>query len=247
MVLIDFQGGVHAAFNPRTCALDMVWKGDVDWKGKVYDFSQSTSQPKSEGGINSVLLDCLSPVELVSSIHLDGDHPRVQLGPVDLSGTSDAWLWFEEVGRKPVRVEINDAATHAMLSWFESATHVTSDSDWQWNLKRLPRTTSTIDIAFIGTPPSKEVRSVRLLTQRVHWTSGAVALETRWHGYRFEKDGSLVLKFEILLASGQPMHVEQSLRATVAGFASSFSGTVPDGVRLDGIPPADRNWEWSVK
>ncbi len=128
MVLVDLHNGAFALFNPRTFAIDLVWRGTVDWRGKVFNFSQETSQAHPREGSDDFLINRIASKSLVDSPTLDSSHKVAIVEGIDLQGTSDAWL------------DLADEWTGSSLGWFESATHVTSEMDWQWNRPPSQRT-----------------------------------------------------------------------------------------------------------
>lgn len=199
MVLIDSGIGAHAVFNPRTGSLDMAWRGSVDRRGKVFDFSQETSRASTTDAKRDILLDRLAPEVLAETIVLDQSAPRFEV-TFSLAGTADAWIWFEELGRTPLRVDLFDARTHTSIGWFESACHVTSEREWQWNLKRLPRSTGEVRAVLTSVRMPKQVRAVKLLRERVAWTDEqGTACVVRWRGFEHVDAHTTVFRFDLSL------------------------------------------------
>lgn len=236
MVLLDFGNGAHAAFNPRTGSLDTIWRGSLSRRGKVFDFSQETSRALPLQREIDMRLERTKPVELV-----DG-------ASFDLTGTSDAWLWFEEQGRIPLTIELIDVQSERSIASFESATHVTSESEWQWNLKRLPRGHDHLRVN-VHLPSQadhrKAIRSMRVLFERTAWTSSGSDLTVRWRGYDIERDRSVRLRFDLIDAQGSVTPIAQRLRARgECGFESWFEGAIPTTMRFDGLLPARAEFTW---
>ena len=247
MVLIDFHNGSHALFNPRTCSLDQVWRGSVQWRGKVFDFSQETSQSLPLVGPEDFLVNRLAAVPLLESLSLTADEPTARVRGIDLTGTSDAWLWFEERGRAPIRFELLDSKSAAPVAHFESATHVTSDDAWQWNLKRLPRWNGSLDaLLTCGTLP-KSIRSLRVLLEASAWSADGTPCAVRWRGYDLEANHSVRLRFEITLPDGRRCPITQFLQGSDGGGCESwFAPPLPTHLQYDGETPSRHSFQWST-
>ena len=246
MVLVDFDNGTHALFNPRTCGLEMAWRGSLDARGKVHDFSQETSRAKVEGEAGEVLVDRVAPGVIADRVTLTSADPRFEAN-FSLAATADAWLWFEEVGRTPVHVDIADAVSGVSLGWFESACHVTSETDWQWNVKRLPRTTSEVRLALSCATLPKEVRGLRVLRELVAWTdAGGTPRRVRWRGYEYDTTGRTLVHFDLVEDDGSVAPVTCAFTATRNGFKMDYLKRVPEWARCYGEVPSDRFYEWEA-
>lgn len=236
MVLLDFGNGAHAAFNPRTASLDTVWRGSLSLRGKVFDFSQETSRALPLLGPTDMRVERTRPVEACNGATLD------------LTGTSDAWLWFEEQGRIPLKIELVDAQSEQPVGSFESATHVSSETDWQWNLKRLPRGHDRLRVTVHFPTPAmhaKAIRSMRLLVERAAWTGVGGPLIVRWRGYDIERDSSVRLRFDLIDAQGSVTQVAQRVRAVLpCGFESWYESAMPTTIHFDGSLPTPTTFSW---
>ncbi len=168
MLLAELGEGWWLAFNPRTCAVDMVWRGSVDWRGKVYDFSQSTS--RAVANASSIALDRMKPIATIESVQLANDSPVVLLSGLDLRAFATAYIAFDEQSQTPVRCSLiettastgasptdhearrestpresaprestpRESAPREILLSFESSTNYTSATEWMWNFKQVP-------------------------------------------------------------------------------------------------------------
>ena len=235
MVLLDSGAGGHAVFNPRTGSIDMAWRGSVDRRGKVFDFSQETSRASAEDAKRDILVDRLAPEVIAQAIVLDQSAPRFE-ATFSLAGTADAWIWFEELGRTPVRVDLFDAKTQTNIGWFESACHATSETEWQWNLKRLPRTTGEVRAVITSIRMPKQVRALKILRENVAWTDEhGTPCSVRWRGFEHLDSSTTVLRFDLSLHDAQVHPVELVVREQEGALLFSF-GNVPEWARYCGEP-----------
>jgi hypothetical protein len=227
MVLIDAGNGTWAAFNPRTAGFDLVWRGDVDWRGKVFDFSQETSRPRGE-----VIMDRTAPIAMHASVTIAPGASFSLACPADAATPPLPWhallVAFDEQVRQPVEVRVLEAdGTERMR--FQSSTNVSSDREWQWNFKsvRGPALPATLVFTNRGTLP-KPLRNIRLEGERVAWTDRAGApLEVTWRGYEAIAD-AVVLRFDLRAADGTTAAIEQRVGAAGRGLRLETSG-IPAG------------------
>lgn len=221
MVLIDAGNGCWAAFNPRTAGIDLAWRGDVDWRGKVHDFSQETSRPRGE-----TLLDRTRPIAALADTTLA---PGTNVILFTGAGTpGPRWhsllVAFEERSRQPVSVRVSEADGSERVR-FESATHVSSDAEWQWNFKAVggPTLPFAIEWRNEGTAP-KPLRALRLEGEQVAWTDrDGNPLAVAWRGYEPLPD-AVLLHFDLAGADGRRTPVVQRIAAAGRGLRVETRG-----------------------
>lgn len=244
MVLVDAGNGMWAAFNPRTAGIDCVWRGEVDWRGKVFDFSQDTSRPRGE-----VLLDRTAPIATIPDTVLE---PGQTVAMRTRATRSDLWhsllIAFDEQRRTPVTVRaVEPDGTERVR--FSSATSVSSDAEWQWNFKSLrgPALPAAIEWTNEGTNP-KPLRNIRLEGEQVAWTDGqGRALTVAWRGYEVNAQAT-VLRFDLsdqggrtatltqrVLADGAALRIETEGIPSGAGWRTTLADD-PRSVRFGGAP-----------
>lgn len=223
MVLVDAGNGCWAAFNPRTASFDLVWRGEVDWRGKVFDFSQETSRPKGE-----VLLDRMSPIATVPDVVLA---PGQTVAMRTRGTRADLWhsllIAFDEQVRTPVTVRAVEADGTERVR-FSSCTSVSGDAEWQWNFKavRGPALPAAIEWTNEGTAP-KPLRNLRLEGEQVTWTDReGRALTVAWRGYELTADAT-VLRFDLSDAAGRSASVTQRVAADGTALRIESAG-IPD-------------------
>jgi hypothetical protein len=225
MVLIDVGNGVWCAFNPRTASYDVVWRGDVEWRGKVHDFSQDTSRPRGE-----ILRDRTQPVATAPDAVLQ---PGQTITMRTASGARMP-LWhalliaFDEQGRTPVTVRAVESDGRERLH-FQSCTHVTSDLEWQWNFKIMNghARPASIEWTNTGTSP-KPLRAMRLEGEEVTWIDGGgYALTVNWKGYELTPD-AVLLRFDLVSKDGTRVEASQRVTAKGKGVRIETSGIPED-------------------
>jgi hypothetical protein len=227
MVLVDCCNGCWAAFNPRTAGFDTVWRGDVDWRGKVHDFSQESSRPRG-----TILRDRTQPIAQLDAVTLQpGEHVTLRT-----AATTRMPLWhsllvaFDEQVRTPVTVRVTENDGRDRVR-FRSCTNVSSDREWQWNFKsvRGPSRPATVEWINDGTKP-KPLRNLRLEGEEVAWMDGAgAALRVTWQGYDVRPDG-VDLRFTLTAKDGTAAPVVQRVAAQGDGLRITTTG-LPAGTR----------------
>ncbi len=225
MVLIDIGNGVWCAFNPRTASYDVIWRGDVEWRGKVHDFSQDTSRPRGE-----ILRDRTQPVATAPDAVLQ---PGQTISMKSASGARMP-LWhalliaFDEQGRMPVTVRAVENDGRERLH-FQSCTHVTSDLEWQWNFKIMngPARPASIEWTNTGST-AKPLRAMRLEGEEVTWIDGdGYALTVNWKGYELTPD-AVLLRFDLVSKDGTRVEASQRVTAKGKGVRIETSGIPED-------------------
>lgn len=190
MVLIAAGAEWWLAFNPETAGWHRVWKGTIDLRGKVWDFSQDNSRAEGD--------TVLAPPDDLLSLHdevfgmdaldwefdraewddggwkMRGDGASITSPVVDLTGWERLYLAFDERSRRgPVRVEIVDDAPDepVIVQWFDSTMHGTSGTDWQWNFKLITARREAARFRFVQRQAAheKSIRNVRLFGDRPAW------------------------------------------------------------------------------
>lgn len=227
MVLVDAGNGCWAAFNPRTASFDAVWRGEVDWRGKVHDFSQETSRPRGE-----MLRDRTRPIAQIEQVTLQpGEHVTLRT-----AATTRMPLWssllvaFDEQVRTPVTVRVTENDGRDRLR-FQSCTNVSSDREWQWNFRTVhgPSRPATVEWINEGAKP-KPLRNLRLEGEEVAWMDGAGgALRVTWQGYDLRADG-VDLRFTLTAKDGTAAQVVQRVAPQGTGVRITTTG-LPAGTR----------------
>jgi hypothetical protein len=227
------------AFNPETGAMHKVWHGKMNFRGKVWDFSQDNS--RAEGRIYLA-----SPSEIFRLVdgssapanwtatgvtpQKDGwlfpDSKRaIVTPPLDLSGWHRVFIAFDETGKKGrFHVDIADRKSAVDPQWFESATSVEGENSWQWNFKRIERPSSATVIKITSNVPGKRLRSLRLYGDRPSWfDSKGQPLEVIWDGYELVKETRAVnINYRLRLPSGKLVSVQQKPELTKTGWIESW-------------------------
>lgn len=248
------------AFNPETGAMHKVWRGKMDFRGKVWDFSQDNSRANGR-------VYLASPSELWR-LPDDGKLPAgwsakgvtfqnggwnfapgaaLQSPTTDASGWHRVFVAFDETSKKGrFKVTIPGDDKLVGLQWFESATSVGSDNDWQWNFKRIehPHTKTTIKIE---SPVAKRLRGLRLYGDRPSWfDGGGKELTVFWDGYELVKQTQAAkIHLRLRWPSGRVTKVVHEADLTKEGWTESWTlSGVPKGetviLRREGLSEAVR-------
>jgi len=180
MVLIQ-QGTRWIAFNPKTCSIQKIWEGEVDWRGKVYDFSQDNSRAKGK-----VLFDLPSTLWQQDQawgapgisgqngvLSFDTDGASIETPKLNFSLYQNIFVAFDETSRAaPFRVSVVEEKG----DWFDSTKHGHSDTDWQWNFKQVWPQSRVASIRWTGPAASakKKLRNARVFGDFMMFSSNPV-------------------------------------------------------------------------
>ena len=223
------------AFNPETGAMHKVWQGKLDFRGKVWDFSQDNS--RAEGKIflaspseifrfpDSGALPSQWKANNVSASKagwLFSSADSTLTSPsIDAEGWQRVFLAFDETGRKGrFKFEISGRDPQ----WFHSATSPDSETGWQWNFKRIERPSKDMVIAISTQAANKSLRNLRLYGDRPSWLdSKGNALEVVWDGYQLiERTKSVIISYRLRFANGKTVSVQQIPDLTSTGWKEKW-------------------------
>lgn len=239
MVMLAPAPGWWIAFHPETGSLHKVWRGKMDFRGKVWDFSQDNS--RAEGAVyfaapNEIarLADGQSPplgwtadrvaAETNGFRFLEAG-ARLTSPPIDAGGWRRVFLAFDETGRASrFRVRVRHAGDRPPPQWFDSATHSSSESDWQWNFKRIENPASDLIVEIESLGSGKRLRGLRLYGDRPVWFDGSGReLEVVWEGYRLiGRTQGAELRFA-LGPGGRTARIAYTVDRTSDGWAESWT------------------------
>lgn len=244
------------AFNPETGAMHKVWRGKMDFRGKVWDFSQDNSRASGR-------VYLASPSDLWRLAD-DGKLPAgwsaqgvtFQNGgwafapgaaltspAVDANGWHRTFVAFDETSKKGrFRVTISGEEPQ----WFESALSVGSDNDWQWNFKRIERPSAKMTVK-IESPVAKKLRGLRIYGDRPSWFDGnGRELTVFWDGYELVgQTRAAKIHLRLRWPSGRITNVVHEADLTTEGWQESWTlGGIPKGetvtLRREGLSEAVR-------
>ncbi|MCA9290081.1 MAG: hypothetical protein KDA25_03070, partial [Phycisphaerales bacterium] len=232
MVVAALADDLWIAFNPANAAIERAWSGDIDYRGKVWDFSQDN--PMTRGttylAASGTVLQAPSPASMTDAwtardvIEFDGvwrfmaTDATLTLPVVDLSGTRDVMLSFDEWSRGgSFRVDVSDdgGATWAAQT-FDSTRHGHNDTEWQWNMKRIATNSARTRIRFVQTDAAheKSLRNIRLRGSADRWTVDRHGTTSRvdidWRGYDRIRDERVTFRFDLRLDGAVVARVEMT-------------------------------------
>ena len=262
MVILAMANDWWMAFNPETGAMHKIWQGKLDFRGKVWDFSQDNS--RAEGRVFLASPNEIwrmpdtppMPADWVAEGVVPGKEgwrftsldSSLTSPAIDASGWQRVFLAFDETSRKGrFHVEVFDAFDRRAPQWFESATHVESEEGWQWNFKRIERPSAAMRVKVTTKVAGKQLRALRLYGDRPSWfDSSGKQLEVRWAGYDLAgRTQAAVLRYRLVLPGGEVVEVRQSPELISGGWREAWTlGSLPRGqsvvLRREGLSPGVR-------
>lgn len=264
MVIVHPTGSdLWIAFNPGTCGVQKIWRGAMDFRGKVWDFSQDNCRA-AEGA--EVWLAADPPlVELPDAPgaadgsgwatpgaafdpdgggwRFEGAGSRLVSPAFDTTLHTRIFVAFDERSRAtPVRVDVSgDDGLTWLAQSFLSATHGSSDTDWQFNFRQIDVQASRtrVRVASTGDDPLKRVRRVRVFGDGPAWQASVddhpARVRTVWRGYERPPAGpdapAVTLLYDLIVADREPVRVRHSV-SLIAGH------TIVEDLDLRGRPGA---------
>jgi len=203
------QPPIGFVFHPDIASIRKVWEGTIDYRGKVYDFSQNNS--RSEGRViweaesEAIRLpDSANPagwtferVTFDGSWRFDADGAMLRSPEFNLGTMQTVYVGFDEMSTTGPLIMRLVGADGGVLTQFESST--AQDSNWQWNYKRIPVFPGQLHLEV--SQPSlafrKRVRNLRVFGDYPVWKLGregrAEPADTALVRYRLTTDGSAIV------------------------------------------------------
>lgn len=224
MVAVALAPDFWYVFNPATCSPHKVWDGKMDFRGKVWDFSQDNSRadgrilaaaPSEIASLTNGELDDweASNVAWQNAWKFSGDKATLTSPYIDLAAWRRVFVAFDEQSRKGrIKVEVSsDGGKTWGEEYFYSATSVTNDTDWQWNFKEILTKSPTARIRFVqeNATDQKTVRNVRVFGDQAAWLDqNGDPLTTVWRGYELrDQTKSVSLLYDLVLPNGHTVSV----------------------------------------
>ncbi len=245
MLVIAPRPNWWIVFNPETCAMHKVWQGKMDFRGKVWDFSQDNS--RAEGKIYFA-----APNEIVrfpnggtlpsgwtaKGVVADGQawvfsaaDSQLSSPAVNLVDWHRVFVAFDETGKRGrFRVDISGSQPQ----WFTSATSVGGENEWQWNFKRIERPEKDTSIRLTTQVAGKKLRNLRLYGDKNAWFDAkGNALEVHFDGYRLIRRTQAVdILYRVRLGNGKWVSVTHRPELRL--------GSWREDLRIDGLPKGER-------
>jgi hypothetical protein len=260
MCLIALRPELFLAYDPATCSLERA-SGGVEYRGKVYDFSQQNSRAVApvwfaQPAVISSLTDTTvlkdgfeaTGVAVGESLRFEADGAALLTPYFDVSRFDDVAVLFDEKSRRaPFRVEVLADGVPEPVQWFESTLHRDRDTEWQENLKRIVPDSGRLRLRWVArrADDAKELRRLRVFGAYRAWSAmrgeDTARVTPDWGGYvRRGPNGTerVILRYGLVLDDGARIAVEESPEAIVVDAAHaaierrfSISG-LPAGARL---------------
>lgn len=258
MVMITPSPEWWMAFNPETGAMHKVWRGSMDFRGKVWDFSQDNS--RATGRVYfaspSTLWQLPDDGKLPEGWAAQGvafanggwsfsPNAFLTSPPVDGSGWHRVFVAFDETNRKG-RFRVTVGNGEDSPQWFESATSVGSDTDWQWNFKRIEQPSKGM-VVKVESPVAKRLRALRVYGDRPSWfDSNGRELAVQWDGYEVVgKTKAVILRVRLKFPNGRIVTVSHRPEVIPNGWTEMWQVSgLPKGesiqLRREGLSSAVR-------
>ncbi len=242
MLVCALAPNFAVAYDTANCGLYRVWSGEVKFQGKVYDFSQKSTETLgttyhlSNGTLLSVENESTFPVgwtrtgtvtpsstdwsfgsanATLTSPAVDlREYDRVMLHFEESSGS--AWAGVPGAGSIKVQVSVDDGATWAAQEFYSS-----SRKGVQENYKLIPQQAERVRFRFTST--NGKIRNIRVQGNYRAWRAaqgGAdVSVRTEWRGHSLiDRTAGVKLKYDLVLHGEQRVSIhEQPEVVTDAG------------------------------
>ncbi|MDX2146820.1 MAG: hypothetical protein SFZ23_04800 [Planctomycetota bacterium] len=238
-IVVAFGQGLFGAFNTATGSWSLLWHGDIELRGKVYDFSQDNSRATGTRLLEAPRIALSLPDPSAGSSPESGwRFSNVKPGPgawvfatdpardgsgeasaitspaFDATPWSSLYVAFDELSRRgPARVEVStDDGESWNAQWFHSCTHSSKDDEWQWNFKRIEPRSKAMRIRFVQEQASfaKQLRAIRVFGDQPAW-EGASNTRTAFRGYHVGPAGSgVTLVLDVFSGAALPVRVERT-------------------------------------
>lgn len=172
---------VGFVIHPDLGGVRKIWEGTIDYRGKVYDFSQNNSRAEGRTLWESPERVLEMPVDgkgwaLDRVAYKNGGWEFSEQGasvvsPIfSLDTIQDAYVGFDEIGTKSRLTITLRGPDNEVLTEFGSST--AQDGNWQWNYKRLPpglKGEAVLVVTQKGDSETKRMRNLRVFGDRPLW------------------------------------------------------------------------------
>ena len=228
---VGSQKPLWMAFNPSTCAVRKVWRGQVDLRGKVYDFSQENS--RAQGDILAELDEELlsMPRAAIDGWSTDGvrvedgwrfekDGATVTSPYINYNGFLTRYASFDEFGNKG-RISIQMKTQDGKVSQdFQSSGSGLGANTWQWNYKELQPMNQPhrFVISAAKAEDGKRVRNFRVFGDPIVWRGTLDPVPAQFLGYRVNGTKSVTIRLNIGGAE-----IDWTPEATADGWTETFT------------------------
>ncbi|MBC8064763.1 MAG: hypothetical protein H7Y17_08035 [Chlorobia bacterium] len=233
------------AFNPETGAMHKVWRGKMDFRGKVWDFSQNNSRADGQvfhsspseiarlsdtATANSGWLAKGATLDKSSWLFSAADS-TITSPSIDAGGWHRVFVAFDESGKKG---RFHVSVSGKVPQWFESATSVGGETDWQWNFKRVERPSKDMVVTITGNAPGKKLRNLRLYGDKPSWFDAkGNELGVVWDGYELiSRTKAVDINFRLRLTSGKTVTVQHRPDTTPTGWRET--------IQIKGLPKGEK-------
>lgn len=228
-------------FHPETGAPRKVWRGQVDLRGKVYDFSQQNS--RAEGKVLYAAPDELltlptggnpGPGWRAEGATYDAgwrfptSTSRLVSPEISNASWQRTYIAFDEYGDQGrLEIQLLDARGK-VVEWFQSSNTVLGPNVWQWNYKQIQTHASPFRISAGPAAGSKDkrFRNLRVFGDFPAWFVGDNPAAVHFLGYNVDGTKSVSVRTRVGEAE-----IAWSPEITAGGWTETLtlSGRIPPG------------------
>lgn len=201
---------VGFVIHPDLGGVRKIWEGTIDYRGKVYDFSQNNSRaegrtlwespervlelPTDGRGWTLDRVSNKSGGWEFESVDAQLISPTFSVDPLQV-----AYVGFDEIGTKTRFLITLRDAEGKVATEFGSST--AQDGNWQWNFKRLPAGLSgpmTLTVKPTSDSETKRMRNLRVFGDRPLWFDNErKPVKSRLLNYEVDGPDRVTVVFEV--------------------------------------------------
>lgn len=233
---------VGFVIHPDLGGVRKIWEGVIDYRGKVYDFSQNNSRAEGRTLWESPERVLEMPADGArwtldrvtfknGGWEFDGPEAKVTSPVFSLDPLQLAYVGFDEIGTKTRFLITLRDATGKTATEFGSST--AQDGNWQWNYKRLPTGLSgpmTLTVTPTSNAETKRLRNLRVFGDRSLWfDTERKPVQARLLGYDIDGPDQVRVEFQVGVAK-------------VEWTPSLIAGEWAETYRVTGVPPGGTLW-----
>lgn len=195
--------------HPDLGGVRKVWEGTIDYRGKVYDFSQNNSRAEGRTLWEAPERVLEMPADAAGwtlqhvsakdgGWEFDGPDAAVSSPEFRADVLQTAYVGFDEIGTKTrFTISLIDGSGKVATEFGSSTAQ---DNGWQWNFKRLPSLKGplTMRVTQKDGTANKRIRNLRVFGDRPIWFDGAgQPIPAQLVGYSIDNPEKVYVDFRV--------------------------------------------------
>lgn len=232
------------AFNPETGIARKVWRGQVDLRGKVHDFSQENSRP-----IGTILESANEDLGALPNKIESGDWKttglnfddgwrfapgaKIESPLIDPGDAQKVYVSFDEFGNKGRLLFRVLRPNGEVVQYFNSSSSGLGDNSWQWNYKLLEPTGGPfrLEVSQADDKEQKRIRNLKVFCDPPGWYLDGKPAKVRFRGYSTSTIGNTVAVLMEIEGAGEVGWIPE---LTHGGWSETFTAyDLPPGAKLE--------------